>query len=400
LEIFQTLRDVKRFVAMFRVVASMTRSEVDWIDLLAYCALLLKAPLTIETIRDDPDGFAFDAISRKALMRHQDLSKLPLERRFQEISPESERNAGTTQLLEFLFPIFSEHPQGRLHDDAISNRRPLLAALHLGLAPGQYSRSDVEKLVHSKPEGIEAELRKAYDEDTLDPFIDRLDELYAHLGNIDQVTFWKGVAAFLRKPDCEWMTAFVPMGDIAYRFSSVLERAVLINDDLRTKAGTVFTNLRNLDGDVLTAFWLRHHFFRHGLFGNSERTNYGAFLTREQTEALARDMAVRWKSLHWAGKLVPCRWDLQPVFSMVDMSIWDDKCRQLLDEVLNDDRALDGFTLMLYGQGFTTGSETVEKICSWDAYRLRVVARLASPKINEADESVQIALKKAERGGI
>ena len=89
LEIFQTLRDVKRFVAMFQVIAGMTRTEVDWIDLLAYCALLLKAPATVDKIRDDPDGIAYDAISRKALMRHRDFSKLPLEQRFQEISPES-----------------------------------------------------------------------------------------------------------------------------------------------------------------------------------------------------------------------------------------------------------------------------------------------------------------------
>ena len=180
----------------------------------------------------------------------------------------------------------------------------MLTALHLGLAPGQCSRNDIENLVQLKPELIERELRNAYDQDTLDQLIDRLDDLYASLGNIDHVALWKGVAAFVRKPDCEWMTSFVPMSDITYRFSSILERAVLNNDDLRTKAGTVFTNLRNFEEDELTAFWLRHHFFRHGLFGNQEKANYGAFLTREQTEALARDMSIRWKSLHWAGKLI------------------------------------------------------------------------------------------------
>ena len=66
--------------------------------------------------------------------------------------------------------------------------------------------------------------------------------------------------------------------------------------------------------------------------------------------------------------------------------MWDDKCRQLLDDTLNDNRALDGFTLMMYGQGFSTGRETVEKMCSYDAYLLRVGARLASPTIDDADE--------------
>ena len=95
-------------------------------------------------------------------------------------------------------------------------------------------------------------------------------------------------------------------------------------------------------------------------------------------------------------KLIPCRWDLMPVYTMLDTGIWDDPCRKALDEVLKDDRALDAFTLMLYGGANTVGKESVEKMCSYDEYIRRVEARLASTNLHE---TVRIALGKAKDGG-
>jgi len=70
---------------------------------------------------------------------------------------------------------------------------------------------------------------------------------------------------------------------------------------------------------------------------------------------------------------------------MVEMGIWGDPCRKQLNEVLADDRALDGFTLMLYGGTITTDKATVGKMCSYNAYIKRVSERLESPTINEVD---------------
>jgi hypothetical protein len=80
---------------------------------------------------------------------------------------------------------------------------------------------------------------------------------------------------------------------------------------------------------------------------------------------------------------------------MLETGIWDDPCRKQLDQVLANDLALDGFTLMLFGDDFTTDNALVDKMCSYEKYIERIRARLASPSINEVDQSVLDALRKA-----
>jgi hypothetical protein len=100
----------------------------------------------------------------------------------------------------------------------------------------------------------------------------------------------------------------------------------------------------------------------YGLYGNEQRSAETAFLTAEQTEAQARHMSVALRPKHLSGELLPCRWDLQPVYIMIDMGLWDDLCRSRLDSVMGDVRALDGFTLMLFGSYFVTGREVIGKM--------------------------------------
>jgi predicted KAP-like P-loop ATPase len=47
--LIQTPRDIKRLFGTFHVLCGMLREEVDWIDLLAYSTLLVKAPGTVIT---------------------------------------------------------------------------------------------------------------------------------------------------------------------------------------------------------------------------------------------------------------------------------------------------------------------------------------------------------------
>jgi hypothetical protein len=81
---------------------------------------------------------------------------------------------------------------------------------------------------------------------------------------------------------------------------------------------------------------------------------------------------------------------------MLDTGIWDDPCRKALDQELTNDRALDAFTLMLFGGNYTNGRETVEKMCSYEPYVARVEVRLASDDLHE---TVRTAMEKAKRGG-
>ena len=55
--VISTPRDIRRLVGTFHVLASMLYGEVDFVDLLAYSALLIKAPATVAKMRGEPDEF-------------------------------------------------------------------------------------------------------------------------------------------------------------------------------------------------------------------------------------------------------------------------------------------------------------------------------------------------------
>jgi hypothetical protein len=162
----------------------------------------------------------------------------------------------------------------------------------------------------------------------------------------------------------------------------------------KARAVAVFSNLMSAEEDELTAYWLRSHIFAHRLFGNPTGRDNTSFLDKDQTLAMARQKSIAWRAIHMAGKLIPCRWDLQPVYTMIDMGVWDDQCRQLVDTALADNRAVDGLTLMLYGSYYTTGEDTIAKLCSYDLYAKRATERLEA-SADPPHESVLVALRKA-----
>ncbi|MGW1425742.1 KAP family P-loop NTPase fold protein [Bradyrhizobium manausense] len=399
-EVIDTIRDISRLTGTFHAIAGMLRDEVDWIDLLGFCALLTKAPQTVEVIRAKPDQFTDEIFSEAGMIRAMTSEKQSPDERLEGLLPASENNESIKHLIGFLFPALSGSSRGSSRDDtrfdALFRRRPLLTTLRLGLVPGEYSRAEIEALFIKSPADIAAKLREAYQSDTLTQLIDRFDDIYSELPSIDHVNLWQGIAEFAKKPDCEWITSYSPMHEVVQNLAEVLERCVRRNPSFQGKATTIFSNLRNQGEDELTALWLRRQIFLHGLFGRDRRSENAPILTDQQTEAVAKDMSHNWRTQHLSRKLIPCRWDLSPLYTMLDTGIWDDPCRKVLDDELADDRALDAFTLMLFGGNYTNGRETVEQMCSYDPYMARVEARLASIDLHE---TVRVAMEKAKRGG-
>jgi len=186
------------------------------------------------------------------------------------------------------------------------------------------------------------------------------------------------------------------MHEVVQNLAEVLERCVRRNPSFQAEATTIFTNLRSQGEDELTALWLRRQIFRYGLFGRDRRPDNASILTDKDSESIAKDMSHGWRTQHLCRRLIPCRWDLSPIYTMLDTGIWDDPCRKMLDDELADDRALDAFTLILLGGNYTNERETVEQICSYTPYIARIEARLASGDLHE---TVRVAMDKAKRDG-
>jgi hypothetical protein len=217
--------------------------------------------------------------------------------------------------------------------------------------------------------------------------------LYDLLPQGQWVPFWRGIAAFCKKPDCEWITTYSTMHEKISNLASILEQAVNRNKDNREAAVRVFSHLKGDDETELVAHWIRTHVFAHKLFGHSGGAEK-SFLDYSQTTAMVRELTTTWRTQHLAGDLIPCRWDLQPVYTIVDADLWDDHCRKLLDEMLaEDDKVLDAFALMLYGGPYSTDRDMVGKICNLEKFLQRANSRLSTSAPLEA--TARVALQKA-----
>jgi energy-coupling factor transporter ATP-binding protein EcfA2 len=366
-DVISTPRDIRRLVDTFHVLAGMLRKEVDWIDLLAYSALMIKSPATVALVRREPDNYLSSPTTARGMERYLAREERSAEERLKSLVAPSERNGGTKKLLEYLFPWISIESDRSEHADALSERRPLLMTLRLGLLPGAFSRDEIKSLVTSSSQEVEARLRQAFGDGVLMQLVDRLDDLYVALNSsFNQVSFWKGVAAFAKKPDCEWRTSYVPMHEAIRALGDLLQRAVARDQKLRKDATEIFRNLRNAEESELTARWIRRHFFIHGLYGKEKRGGDGWFLDADQTKAVGLDMARAFRPYHLSGTLIPCHWDLHPVFTMIDTGVWDDLCRKTLNDALLDTRAFDGFVLMLFGGPFVTERESIAAMWGYD----------------------------------
>ncbi|MBB3020844.1 energy-coupling factor transporter ATP-binding protein EcfA2 [Microvirga lupini] len=399
-DVIDTPRDVRRLVGTYHVLAGMLQGEVDWIDLLGFSALSIKAPRTCESIRREPDLVVENPISERGILRHINDGTKSREDRIGEIVPSSERHVGTTALLGFLFPYFAEDPGNRSnHSDAIRFRRPLLTTLRLGLLPGAVSRDDIIALTSGSPFEVEGRLQRAFSDGTLEHLIDRLDDVYVDLASsIDHVAFWHGIAKFVRKPDCEWQAAYQPMYEIIRSLASTLDRSMRRRNELRAEGAAVFKALADAGESELTAQWLRRHIFVYGLFGREKRGGEKWFLTAEQTSEYALELTQKWQQAHLSGKLIPCHWSLQQVYAMMDTKLWDDECRSQVGKMLEDKRAVDGLALMLFGASFSTDEPGIEKLYSYEAFIRKAKQRLAEDD-QQLHETVRLALQKAVNGG-
>ncbi|HEX6980615.1 MAG TPA: KAP family NTPase [Alphaproteobacteria bacterium] len=398
--VIETPRDVKRVVGTFHVYASMLAEEVDWVDLLAFSALAVKAPRTVEHIRRAPESVVEDPVSYAEHMRRMRLDKKSDPERMSEIHPKEEGGIGIERLLSFIFPSLASHRrpgQEELGADAICLRRPLLTTLRLGLLPGNYSRWDVINVLSKREEEIIADLKQMHASDTLAAFLDRLGDVYPTLKYNDDIKFWSAVAKFLEKPDCQWWTAF----DIRHSLPRTFEQifAARIKKEKQFNAKEVFHTLLSGGTITLPAELIRSQIFIHGLFGYRARPEReGEFLSATEAQSIAEKLSATYKKQHLTGAFVSCLWNLAPVYTMIDCGAWDDACRKRMLDLLQDPVALDGFTLQLYGPGYGTSAETVEKIVGYESLKELIGQRLENLQEADMHETVWDALHKALDG--
>ena len=391
--LISTPRDAKRLTASFSTLIHMVAGEVDWIDLLGFCALLVKAPLIIEQIKLDPDYVADDPLSVREIFARASDPNARADVILSKLGSEDETGPRVHALLGFLFPRLADDRPTRRYDPgdrpatSISKIRPLLTTLRLGLVPGYYSRDQAMHVLSTTPAEVTAFLQEAYQQDRIGFFVDKLTDLGHELSGLDQGPFWSGIAQFLRKPDDGFISPYEPMRELVRAFSELFIKSA------GKSAHEIYLNLLKQEEVELTSSLMRFHIFHHGLFGHSPRQDYGAFMESGESATIAHEVSIEYRNKHLTGRFFWGLWEWQSLCTMIDTGIWDDACRLRMKEFLMDPRGVDALTLMLFGSAFFTGRDTLSKIIDLDFYLECVDRRLEDPGLNSP---LRVALDKAK----
>jgi predicted KAP-like P-loop ATPase len=405
-KLLSTLRDVKRFIGTFRAVFALVQYEADWIDVLGYTGLLIKAPATLEGIKRDPDLIVDNPWTEaEHIRRARGKNNKDLDEHVSEIVATSEDSPAVRQLLRDLFPILRGIRRNDAYPDRLSDRRVLLTVLRLGDIPGAWSREAVFRVATLSPLNIAIEFKTLHEEGRLEAFLGRLNELYGNLSGFDHSAFWNGMAIYVRREPPGWQSTYTGMRWRIKEITEILLRWVNRRPEIAQVAKQVLAFLQSRGEIQITAHLLYHHAFAHGLGEKKRRPEYGSFLTLEEAKSAILESAKAWKALHLKGELLPAIWDLIPLFVMETAGVWDAACRERLTRDIQAlDEALDGLTIMLFGPGFSMEKTTLEHFVDLEAYALRINQRLASNRRTPPDETVEFSLRAADdvlrpRGG-
>lgn len=385
--IISTPRDVRKMLGTYHVLEGMLRGEVDWVDLLGFSVLLIKFPRLLDSIRRQPDAVVSDPLSTEEQILRFGSTKLSNAARLNRLNQGREVPAEIRKLLQFLFPTFVDDDdslrdalvraiEGRV--DRIKERKVLQAVLYLGIPPGAVPRSEVMSVFGMSSQKVAERLRQLYASDKLSGFLNRVSDLYPIATGVSHVEFWTGVGTFLSKDQPAWETDISPMKQVARSFADLFDGAVKRNAELRDEADTIVRQLNSKNDVVLLNLILRRQVFAHGLFRKKKRADGIQLMSASEVERLVCTASGMYREQHLGGHLLQKLWDIAPIYNMNDAQVWDDKCREKVLEILLDDKALDGFVVLVFSGPYSIERSDVDVLVDCSLLAKRINDRLES----------------------
>lgn len=172
-----SVRDVEKLKSAVQIRLFMVIGEVDWLSIVAFSALEMKAPNLTRVIRRRMDELVFDPQDYRHILSSK-RKGVTSENIFQSMASSDEQTDGIRELFFYAFPAISGRSSGRDRlSEEIAYRRPLLTLLRLGVLPGAISRSEALGLLSLPESEMSRDLSERFRDGTLERVIDRMCEV-------------------------------------------------------------------------------------------------------------------------------------------------------------------------------------------------------------------------------
>jgi len=400
-EILTTPREVLRATSVFRVLAGMVGEEVETLDLIALSVLQTRFPELYQPIRNTPDSFVPNLLTKTGVSRWSELQKeKDVPTRLQTRFPGVHIEEAGQSLLSFLFPKVFDQLHQMDGDDAdgntIRNRRAFSIALRLGLPPGTVSRSETERLFLETEENALSLLQAAMQADKLSDLLDRASEVYP-LMDAPLDGFWPAANKFFQPSGKTWEQDYE---QIRSQIDSV---ARLANARLRRHPDESlrFVNIgKSLDAardPHILPLWLQWHILSFGLYGHAPQENraHRVFLTQDGLSAALESQA------DWVSRAF-CEDDLlfrlyHPLVlnQLFAKGRWDRRCSEKIQLLISEPEGLDRVALLFFGSGYYTEPDTFRRFIDFGLYSQRVNERMSEIEGDEGYAPISTALRKS-----
>jgi energy-coupling factor transporter ATP-binding protein EcfA2 len=401
-DLIKTLRDVKRLISKYSVLAELVGNEIDNIDLLAYTALTLKAPRTVELIERNIRDYVDDNLTKSDFEYHfhEYTENETLEQKFARKIATNERSSKIDGLIGFLFSNAFDLPrQHEITGQSLCRRRPLLTVLRLGLLPGDYSTAEINDFL-DKPETEMVDfIQNIVVEEKFANYWQRLWDVYLYNDFESDIhhKFWSAMRQFVQKNDSHWNGNPSVMRDITDNVIDLFEVKFFNEDEQARELGCSILNELYDAGDVeIVPSIIRKHFFVYGLFGKDNRG--GKYLLSEEetiefANCISEDVIPRILN---DDLLISLR-DPQLLFLIVDVNDGlSDELRSYFDSLVRNDIALPAISLFFNGPNYRSDNSVMENFFDPETLRQRVEEKLQQDDAGEIelDPSVKESFRK------
>lgn len=400
-EILTTPREVLRATSVFRVLAGMVREEVETLDLIALSVLQTRFPELYQPIRDTPEFFAPNLLTKTGVSRWSELQKeKDVQARLKARFPNVRLEEAGHSLLRFLFPqVFDQLYQMEGDDtdgNTIRNARALNIALRLGLPPGTVPRSEIERLFLDSKLRVSLSLQSAVQNDTLSDLLDSATQFYPLIDEPSD-EFWSAASKFFNCLNETWQ----PYDEqIRWQVDSV---ARLANARLRKRPHesqrfvAIAKALCEVHDPHILPFWLQWHIRGFGLFGHqAENSRSGPdFLTLEELK-IRLDNEAEWAASEFcdSGLLFRLRHPLV-LHHLFYSERWNARCSTTMQYFVEQRDGLDRVASLFFGGGHSTEPASFRRFVHFESYSQRVRQRMSEIEGIESYAPLHAAFRKS-----
>lgn len=387
----RTPRDVKRLIGNFAAIEPMVRGEVNPLDVLGYCYLLVKAQSVRDAIASDLDSVVSDPEHDEAIARALKRKVVTIDEIFGALAKPHEN------ILKWLFPIFGSDRETGFDRDRIKWRRNLLRLLYLGNPPHDVPREEVDQVWGLDADATEASLRELARAGKLRAFVERFRDLWPSLPSEGDVAFWRGLARALIR-DHDWTAGPEPQKPVTDDLETLL-RIFATENPASCERVKAIVGALIADGDLIIApALLRSHLFRYGLTPDGmERPDIPAVFSEEEIKALIPSESARYAESIKSGNQLRRIPDADAIYFLLNIGAYDADLREVMTRQLDGAAPLKTLASLLVPPGYLIEAKTLNELLDSERVLPVLEAEWEAGTFNAEDAWVQSAVRRLRK---